>query len=830
MKIAEYQQMMDYLTGPRERFNGGGSVRNKTILPKKKPAEEVKKRKIKNFEKLKGALENPKEVKEMIDKPKRGLVDEPGKYAGAADVRAFLKKAKKGSTIDVTKFIDEFAETQAERNQLSADFKRISKEFKDKNLKFKTGVTGRKPKLEGKTGQIVEALQDLPKGSQIDLVKLTNDLNLGEDGSSLIRKVIAARKELKNKNFKAMTVTDKAVTRVNEFIENYIKTNDKLPTQGEIRTGAKVDATNLRRYIAEGKVQEIAKTAFEQNRLAAEYILNSDKPTLDGLKKIIGDTSIGTSEKQGRNLVRSAESLATRVYINSLRSLTNKLTKTDEGRSVYKNFSANDVENIKNKIRQIPGFNSYYEREITDLVANAYKDQPEKKTKALKKIAKFKKLNETLSEKFKFNQVLDHPLSYDFITKASQGVDPEELIRVRPLPERVNAFKTFLDERVPIITQGLKKNPNNKQFISMRDDVKSVADELKIPFPKISNKGTIVSPAAAKIGDKPIEQDIRKSGQVQNAFRKFVQNISNDPRIQRLGINIDRLKDLSKLPKVNLQAYDKAVSNFLKKSGKFGFIAAAPFLAATKGSEIVNTISNSIFPSLEAAEVPPGEVQAAIPKPKEPMNFDLDMSLPTPKKDIDSGSSLFDKTVYGALPLTLTKGLRRFLTSKYLPAAFSPTALGAYTVDQGGYDLSKPMDRVSLGAEAAFAPSLVKGTLSATKGIKNKALRRITQQALNLGLPARLAMRAARIASPIGIASLVGEGLYGYGKFVKSELDRIKAMTPEEREAYNVEQQEQMSVSAAGGGLLKQAGDRSGKPPEAGPTPQGLDFLIKRGR
>jgi hypothetical protein len=48
MKIAEYQQMMDYLTGPRERFNGGGSVKNKTVLPKKKPEEEVKKRKIKN--------------------------------------------------------------------------------------------------------------------------------------------------------------------------------------------------------------------------------------------------------------------------------------------------------------------------------------------------------------------------------------------------------------------------------------------------------------------------------------------------------------------------------------------------------------------------------------------------------------------------------------------------------------------------------------------------------------------------------------------------------------------------------------------------------------
>jgi len=34
----------------------------------------------------------------------------------------------------------------------------------------------------------------------------------------------------------------------------------------------------------------------------------------------------------------------------------------------------------------------------------------------------------------------------------------------------------------------------------------------------------------------------------------------------------------------------------------------------------------------------------------------------------------------------------------------------------------------------------------------------------------------------------------------------------------------------AGGGLAKEAGDRSGKPPESGPTPQGLASIIKRGR
>ena len=35
---------------------------------------------------------------------------------------------------------------------------------------------------------------------------------------------------------------------------------------------------------------------------------------------------------------------------------------------------------------------------------------------------------------------------------------------------------------------------------------------------------------------------------------------------------------------------------------------------------------------------------------------------------------------------------------------------------------------------------------------------------------------------------------------------------------------------AAGGGIMKMAGKSSGPAPESGPTPQGLDFLLKRGR
>jgi len=37
-------------------------------------------------------------------------------------------------------------------------------------------------------------------------------------------------------------------------------------------------------------------------------------------------------------------------------------------------------------------------------------------------------------------------------------------------------------------------------------------------------------------------------------------------------------------------------------------------------------------------------------------------------------------------------------------------------------------------------------------------------------------------------------------------------------------------LKKAGGGLLKQAGDRSGAPPESGPNSQGLQGLLNRGK
>jgi hypothetical protein len=109
--------------------------------------------------------------------------------------------------------------------------------------------------------------------------------------------------------------------------------------------------------------------------------------------------------------------------------------------------------------------------------------------------------------------------------------------------------------------------------------------------------------------------------------------------------------------------------------------------------------------------------------------------------------------------------------------------------------------------------------------MKNRALQKGIQQFLNLGLPTRLALKAARVASPLGIASLAGEGVYQAGKFAKKRIAELKAMTPEERQELRAQQEALAFEGARDGGLI---GDKSGPPPEKGPNSQGLPSLLKR--
>ena len=162
---------------------------------------------------------------------------------------------------------------------------------------------------------------------------------------------------------------------------------------------------------------------------------------------------------------------------------------------------------------------------------------------------------------------------------------------------------------------------------------------------------------------------------------------------------------------------------------------------------------------------------------------------------------------------------------KTLSALTGPLPIaGTYAIPGFGMNPKSSIDRSILGAELAFAPRLVK---------QSAKFRPAIQKLLNFGLSPTMAMRAARVASPIGIASLGLEGVYQLGKFTKNRINELKSMTPEQRQELQREGEAfafNEFAAASGGRAGLSGGDTSGRPPESGPMSQGLRSLYNNGR
>ena len=207
-----------------------------------------------------------------------------------------------------------------------------------------------------------------------------------------------------------------------------------------------------------------------------------------------------------------------------------------------------------------------------------------------------------------------------------------------------------------------------------------------------------------------------------------------------------------------------------------------------------------------------------------------------PKTSIVAGGALskLSGRLGGADPLKYVRKIpRKILSSLGTPtgalAAWPLAAMGMKKAgwmeeDEPAFNIKSTGDRIGAAAELVLAPTLVSWTDKLTKPIKNKAVRSATTQLLNLGMKPATAMRVARIASPLGLLSLGGEGLYHMYK--KGHFDKERMMPSlMDRTAYEGAQREYFDKDQpmfAGGGIAGlSGGKRFGPPPESGPMPQG---------
>ena len=250
------------------------------------------------------------------------------------------------------------------------------------------------------------------------------------------------------------------------------------------------------------------------------------------------------------------------------------------------------------------------------------------------------------------------------------------------------------------------------------------------------------------------------------------------------------LKELDKLPKQErIKILSPIVSKAVDAEIKRGFRPAdfKEILQDKKSRETVLNYTKRFAPDIL------GKVKKAISNPASKESFAL------------YANPLFSPGVLGEAFKTI------------------PTPAGAVALTAGlGVDPTSAVDRAGIAAEAAFAPQLVK---------QSAKFGPVAQRFFNLGLTPAMAARVARIASPLGIASLGAEGAYQLGKFTKKRINELRSMTPEQRQELQREGEAFAfnEFAAAGGGLAKQAGDRSGAMLKSmNEDKDGLPSLLKR--
>ena len=378
-------------------------------------------------------------------------------------------------------------------------------------------------------------------------------------------------------------------------------------------------------------------------------------------------------------------------------------------------------------------------------------------------------------------------------------------------------YTTDLDDAIKVRDQRVLKSPPKVQkgvFNPDREKVKRKIDERRT-IQKVKEGRKIIAYKAPKgyqvhhllpltlAGPDTNTRDLAVISAQMNQeiaqFDKPIKNLTEEAAL--LDYNGDRKNALKRLKEINQELNDIVKKGVKKLGPKYeGLIGF-----------------NELVPVYDANG-------AVVETSYKPVGIDFKKSIAKNIKVPEKVKNLSTPALQKLAAEAPMVAANPFFSPGILKEAFKqiPTPAGAVALNLGlGVDPRSSIDRASIAAEAAFAPALVK---QAAK------LGSVGQRIANLGLSPSMAMRAARIASPIGIASLGAEGLYQAGKFTKKRIDELRSMTPEQRAELRRQGEAQAfdPFQAAGGGLAKQAGDRSGPPPERGPNPQGLPGLLKR--
>jgi len=299
-----------------------------------------------------------------------------------------------------------------------------------------------------------------------------------------------------------------------------------------------------------------------------------------------------------------------------------------------------------------------------------------------------------------------------------------------PTGEGKYAYKKKRAKIIKDLTEATKKQPGGQKIL----------EEMKIKIDGILNKNDEV----LKMTDEQI---------LNNKSFKAAMNL-DVKGINETGLKFDRYADLTP---------EEYVSKIRAMAKNRNFFQPEHFIP----------IKNK-----DVASLLPENIHMAIGKVGGQMEVLKDHIKDKKKYSSDAVKFLESQ----GIPITKTPGpIKKILSGakkvagKVITGALGPTGIVGLNVGLGA-DLKNTADRIGIEAEAALAPELVKASIGATKGMKNRSAQKFVQQLLNLGMKTPLALKVARVASPLGLVALGAEG----AKFAYDDYQRRKEfITPE---------------------------------------------------
>ena len=801
-----------------------------------------------------------------IATPKRGLVDAPGSYGGNdfKGQKYFTDElGKERRTEGFKKYLKSKSKYNVERipqTELDKAITYYSNKFPDLNeaqiikkartglynLKTKTGsfnwvdptettITGTGTKSERitksaknklrlalanatKSGEAIyfNSLADIGKKFNVDMTDSKISQLVREEFSDVVK--LEDNIGVKFKNWLKTNKTGKVTTSVGDLIkESKIK---NLTEANAYRIVAQFPNISLKGQ----DLHRLKKTKIQ--RKAFDLFLNMD-PTKPYTRETIAK-KLKVSVNEADEIVRN---MSVKAWENS-----ELLGKGEKIKSpAFKGLTQSKFSKVLNNLGYTDDFDVIHRRGVYNDLVKIYGTpgsksyDPEIFTELYGKVKKYNTFKKELAKKFpNLNLSLDHGLSQNVIRRAInvEKLDPSEILRVRPLPERLNTFKTAFDRKQIYFQKELQKIAGkNKKVPKELLEEKKAFEELgtkifgkNYSIGKIGLDGKVIDFGSPKLGEESLTTQTKKGLRLYERIQNIARNLDNSPQLQNLfkaaGMTTDALKAFGQLKKFNPTGAIQAINKILKNN---------PDLRVQLLGDEYKDIKN-YYAALDTTMTDATYVDSPI----------VEKGLSTGEKAaIGTGSaatigSKFTKTD----PL---KKFRRFITAAPVRKGFGKILRGAGTpiagpIFAGTNIYSKMKEGKSLG-EAVMDP--LTGLELSFPGLFKQNISKITksptlQKILGLG-------RVGRMLTPVGLGlTALGQGQEFYNQY--QDLQKMKRDDPDAYQQFRSQrvgpaltEEDYKDIysdvqGAAGGGIV---GIRrpNAIPPEKGPQSQGLDYL-----